>query len=358
MRRGLLACLLGLAVCAGLTPVAAAEDTPAADAVIGFIDTGINPYHEAFRDDSPRARQHPSTYLPGFPADAPALHLTLDAPDWRSAVRADCDLWKTVELGALYWIPGTRIVGAISVDDHEAMRMTSACRGMVRILDEHGHGTMVASRAAGEPWGACPECLIVAVQGFTLEAVEWVAANRGWIDAQSNSWGQWLPIWDPVDALAGTSMDWYAYSSDFSRRVEAAAQQQPALWASGNGALGRFGAVGHPTVLHPGLTPSVISVGGHDSGYVNTWPGFTPHVVSDSCQAWAVAPDATEGWDDTIASGTSIATPYVAGGAGAVLREARALLGDARTGVRDGVVAEGPPGQPEDGPPCGATWAP
>jgi hypothetical protein len=55
-----------------------------------------------------------------------------------------------------------------------------------------------------------------------------------------------------------------------------------------------------------------------------------------------------------VGSGTSAATPYVAGGALSILLEARRLLGDRSTGVQgsgpDGVVARGPAKQVRSGP--------
>src|SRR5688572_4614083 len=180
--------LLAAMLLVGSSGAAGAEGT-AGDAVVAFIDTGINPYHEVFRDPSPRAQQHPSTYLPGFPADAVRLDLTFDAEDYAQAVEADCEtVWKTVEPGTLYWVPGTRVIGAISFD---AGATHPLCEG-TNVLDSNGHGTMVASRAAaGTDWSACPECLIVSVQypgtvnlispggstGPVVAAIEWAAAN-------------------------------------------------------------------------------------------------------------------------------------------------------------------------------------
>jgi hypothetical protein len=79
-------------------------------AVVALIDRGINPYHEAFRDDSPLAHVHPSTYIEGFPEDAEALNLTLEADSYAAALEADREVWANVSDGELYWIPGTRIV--------------------------------------------------------------------------------------------------------------------------------------------------------------------------------------------------------------------------------------------------------
>src|SRR3954452_15696248 len=79
----------------------------AADGVVGLFDTGINPYHRTFRDTSPRAYRHPSTYLPGYPKDAQALQLSLDEPDFKKAVKKDCKTWKAIKPVQLYWIPRT-----------------------------------------------------------------------------------------------------------------------------------------------------------------------------------------------------------------------------------------------------------
>ncbi|MCA1814766.1 MAG: hypothetical protein LC624_12615, partial [Halobacteriales archaeon] len=73
---------------------------PSADApdpgplvVIAHVDTGINPYAAAFRDASPLAFVHPSRYLPGYPANATALPLTLTAGSVADAVALDRAVW-------------------------------------------------------------------------------------------------------------------------------------------------------------------------------------------------------------------------------------------------------------------------
>ncbi|MGH2691778.1 MAG: hypothetical protein ACRDHM_04675, partial [Actinomycetota bacterium] len=169
---------------------------PEPTAVVAFVDTGINPYHVAYRDTSGLAYQHPSTYIPGYPADAQALNLTLDAESYSAAVKADCEEWKKVERGKLYWIPGTKIVGAISFE----LEHPPSCSPVgTYILDGNGHGTMTSSRgAAALDYGACRACRIVAIQpplyvptlapGSTLQpnidAIRFAANHAGWIDAQ------------------------------------------------------------------------------------------------------------------------------------------------------------------------------
>ncbi|MBW3665577.1 MAG: S8 family peptidase [Actinobacteria bacterium] len=337
---------------------------PTGQAVVALIDTGINPYHVEFRDDSELAQQHPSTYIDGYPEDVPALHLTLDAPDYETAMQRDCETWRSVERGQLYWIPGTKIVGAASFRNANPSCGADGLEGQTHILDSSGHGTMVASRAAANTFGACPSCRIVAVEFPTsipivlptgsenpaIEAISWTADQRGWIDVQSNSWGPFVPVYDPTGAggLLGAN-------PRFVSEVERVSAAQPAFWASGNGAAFRGGVLGHPTFLTPHATPSAIMVGGHDSGHVQTWPGFPPHLVSDSCDSWAAQARTMDETGARVGGGTSGATPFVAGGGARILAEARLLLGDTTTGQTDGqadgaVVAQGEPGAIEDGP--------
>ena len=379
----------------GLAPASAAPPRSVAvpTAVVALHDTGINPYHAAFRDRSARAYRHPSTYLPGYPRSAKALRVTLDRKDYWSAVVADCArVWRHVKPGQLYWVPGTTIVGAITFRTPSEPDCDKPKPPGMLLLDEQGHGTMVASRAAGKQYGACPACRVVAVQSsLSIErkkdltsGIDWITRNSTWIDAQSNSWGPFVPGWLPTDAVEQVAVA----SPGLVRAIEASGKAHLSFWASGNGATFRFGGLGHPTPLTPTLTPSVLSVGGHDSGYVTTWPGFPPHVVSDVCRCWAADPRHSSDWKDN-GSGTSSATPFAAGGAARILADARALLRDTRTGVRNGVVAAGrrglvrsgpladgkltlaewrdlvlktatarPAGQREDGRPCGPLGAP
>ena len=365
-RRRAVTLFVGTALALAAAPAGNAVASPRpgrAKAVIGFVDTGINPYHRVFRDDSARAFRHPSTYIPGFPADAEALRLTLDTSNYWHAVRSDCErVWSKVKPGRAYWFPGTKIVGGITFERAAASVNCHAAKpnfGVGRILDPQGHGTMVASRGAGTQHGACRDCLIVAVQFPTsiplfapsestnsaVKAIKWAARNASWIDAQSNSWGPIVPLWEPT-GQAGLITS----NPELARAVESVSRSHLAFWASGNGAAFRGGFVGHPSLLSPHLGPSAVIVGGHDSGYMNTWPGFSPHVVADSCASWAAYEDKIEKSGEDVGGGTSGATPFAAGGAGQLLMEARRILGDRATGVEKGVVARGRPGRVSRGP--------
>lgn len=305
-------------------------------ATVALVDTGINPYHVDFRDDSPLASVHPSLYLPGYPADAIALELTLDAEDLEAALEADADLWKSVEAGKLYWFPGTKVSG-ISFYAGEAP-------GPGFIFDT-GHGSMTASRAAGNGYSLCPECRIVAVQGFTAESVTW-ASEQTWIDAQSNSWSPAV-VFQQADV---------AQSPGLADAFEAAATRHAVFGSAGNGVMGKLGVLGHPAFTRSTSGPrGVVAVGGHDNGEVVLWSGSWPHVVADACSNWAVVGDTLDEYGADQGGGTSSASPYAAGAAARMILEARRIL-NLSDGVVDAVFATGGtpmhalPGSPlEDG---------
>ncbi len=316
---GMAGCLNGdetESLAAGVPP-----GTPAAQphAVVALIDTGINPYHVDFRDDSNLSRKHPSTYLPGYPSDAQALVLTLNASDLEAAMEADEAVWDAVEPNTLYWIPGTKIVGAYTTGG--------------RILDT-GHGTMTASRAAGNGYSLCPECRIAAVQGFTGDAVTW-ASGQAWIDAQSNSWSPQV-VFQQADVVQ---------ESGLAEAFEAAATRHLVFGSAGNGIAGKFGVVGHPSFTRSTSGPlGVVSVGGHDNGEVILWSGSWPHVVADACDNWAAVGRSLDEYSGSAGGGTSSASPYAAGATARMVLEARRLLGDDHSmGVQDGVLARGSP---------------
>ena len=348
--KALKATVLCLSLLAGalLSPAAGAAPAPrpaGPASVVALIDTGINPYSPAFRDTSPLARRHPSTYLPGYPKDAIALELTLDVP-YEEAVERDENVWKSVRGGKLYWIPGTRIVGAISLGaggtscpspvavPPVAAYLQEQCAEH-KILDDHGHGTMTASRAAGAPASLAPGARIVAVEGLGAGSVEW-AADQGWIDVQSNSWISLVPPPAPSGVTA-------AFSSAAARMLT--------LAASGNGTAYLAGVAPTPSYLLSTAPPGVVLVGGHDNGKATLWAGSPPHVVADAYAGMTAIARSTEQMrPDPVACCTSAASPYAAGGAAALITEARRLLRSSGTGIRDGVVACGREGVVAKGP--------
>ena len=308
---------------------------PQPTAVVALIDTGINPYSPAFRDDSKLAYKHPSKYIPGYPKGTPALRLSLDLP-YEEALKKDEAIWKSVQRGKLYWIPGTRIAGAISFGEGgancpvvpvpPANALQTNCDDHV-ILDDHGHGTMTASRAAGAPNSLAPTARIVEIEGLGSRSVEW-AAEQGWIDVQSNSWVSLVP-----PPLPSGTTDAFA----------SAAKRMLTLAASGNGTAYLAGFAPTPTYALSTAPPGVVIVGGHDNGKMTLWAGAPPHIVADAYAGMTATRSGEQMKPDPIACCTSAASPYAAGGATAIVMEARRLLGDTSPGTKDGLVACGQP---------------
>ena len=328
----------GLAGCVSDAPaddVAVANTEPTladkARVIVADIDTGINPYHLEFRDTSPEAYAHPSTYLAGYPADALALNLTFEANDYVSAVQADCEVWNSVRPGVTYWIPGTRIIAARTLYDApekpascEVSESTSDLPGLV--LDRQGHGTMTASRVAGATYSLCPDCKMVALQGFSAEQMLW-SAEQPWIDLQTNSWGA-LPD------------SWASNPEERDTVISAIGHGQAIFVAGGNGAGGFFGVSGHPAYGdNIAGSNGIIMVGGHDGGRYTPWTMTMPHVVADASYHPAAHYDSLDGGDARTGGGTSGATPFAAGTYARVLLEARRMANDTGTGMRNGDIA-------------------
>lgn len=303
--------------------------------VVGVSDTGINPYHRDFSAATyPNAdvlaltnnfTRHPSEYIPGYPADMPALPITL-GEGYRPAQDAALFTKTNLPLGKDVWIPGTKIVGAIDTSDAQPI---NGAADNIPLLDEDGHGTASASTAVGNVFGFCPSCLLVFGEGFSSDAYMY---EQSWIDITSNSFGSAANI-----GFAGLI--------EASQPVASANAGQLALYAAGNGVdmsfvvpeqtytaenLGadwivRVGAVvrsSRKPVIGTGKPVDVSSFGSGSipAAGINTVEGTTNH------------------------SGTSAATPYTSGVFGDVLRRVRGVFGDGDTGPRgQGVLATGNP---------------
>lgn len=342
-------------------PAPTVEDRPLT--VLAHLDTGINPYHEAFRDDTDLADVHPSEYIEGYPEDVPALNLTLDAASYEEAVREDEDVWRNVTPGQLYWIPGTRIDGAITFGGggtycpilglpHDYIvgpllnGTVTDCPDERKILDDFGHGTMTASRSVGEDISLCETCRLVSVEGLGADPVRWVA-DQGWIDVQTNSWVSLIP------APANQAQDGQPFGGDDTTTdaTAYAAEKMVTIFASGNGAAYLAGFAPTPTYTLSTAPPGVILVGAHDNGYITPWSGSPPHVIADGFRGLAAANDSlSKVGPIKFTCCTSSSAPYAAGGAAQVIQAARTILSDTGNGIQDGVIAEGDPGAVPSGP--------
>jgi hypothetical protein len=310
----------------------AAETTPIT--VVGVADTGINPYHLEFSAQTypdpavleltDNFTRHPSEYIPGYPADAQAIPITLgqgyfpeeDKPIWTGN--------DFIKAGNVYWIPGTKIVGAI-----DAGGSTGATSGEDKapILDDNGHGSGSASVSTGNRYGYCPTCLLVVVEALD----ETVVARFPWVDISSNSFG----------ALGGLPTGLVFGGSAEAR--DAVERGQTVLFAAGNG-VGNAFDVPQMTWAQQTVGPDwIVTVGAirRDNQRAIVGDGIPVHVsawgdgnLPSACRTGTVGQCAF--------GGTSAATPYTAGVFGTVLTEVRKAVGDGRAGQKSGqVVAEG-----------------
>jgi hypothetical protein len=303
--------------------------------VIGLADSGINPYHAEFSaavypepevlELTRNFTRHPSEYIPGYPKDAQALPVSTDAGYFPERDEFLFDGNRVITPGQLYWIPGTKIIGA-----YDAGGSTGATSGADShpILDDNGHGTGSSSVSVGNRYGYCPTCLLVNVEALD----ESVVAGYDWIDISSNSFGYvgGLPI-GPLISPAQTK--------------KAAERGQTTLFAAGNGIGNAFDV-------------PILTYGSDQTG--PDW-NITVGALRRDNQGAIVGdgmPSDVSSWGDgnlpsacrtTVVGqcafgGTSAATPYTAGVFGSVLTEVRDRLGDGAAGQKERqVVAQGTP---------------
>ena len=312
--------------------------------VIALVDSGINAYHQDFR--APDFIHHPSTYIEGYPASSKALPLSFDVADtagYDAARAADNTALAGIKSAELRWIPGTRIIGGISL----SAGGNASGKTERRILDEDSHGTGTSSVAAGALYGANPNALIVMIEGLGKASVDW-AANQPWIDMVSNSWGPGLP--GRVDPL--TSVDTWR---------EATRRGQTVLFSAGNGMYNTNSSSVFPAGSDPcnckipthNLTPTsytsgpsfVVTIGAVSpiNGQAHWWHGIPVDAASfgskwAAADAFAVAANTKRDF-----GGTSCATPITAGVLSAVIERARIELGDTTSGQAGGIVAQAAP---------------
>ncbi|MFF8846148.1 S8 family serine peptidase [Streptomyces sp. NPDC015127] len=294
--------------------------------VIGIADTGINPYHLEFSartypDPDVLAltkdfTRHPSEYIPGYPASAPAIPVTLGKG---YLPEEDRQLWtgERVPGGTLHWIPGTKIIGAYS----------SSVDGAHPVLDDHGHGTGSASVSAGNRYGYCPTCLLVMVEGLD----ETVATTYPWVDITSHSFGY----------IGGAPVGPVLSGEEVTK--EAAERGQTVLFAAGNGVGNAFDvpvSTWHSDQTGPDWN---ITVGAlrRDNQRAVVGDGIPVHLSSWGIGSLPSACHTGVHCQDQF-SGTSAATPYTAGVFGTTLQRVRDAVGDPHSGQKRGqVVAEG-----------------
>lgn len=275
---------------------------------MAIIDTGVNPYHDAFR-------AHPNDLSvddqPLLASGAEMVNLSLNGT-YEERVAADEAFWAGAAEGQLYAFPGTRLL-ALS---------TSHDPAQPPILDTWNHGTGLAALVARE----APEALVVMIQidvstcdptrpmeecPILLKAAPamvW-AAEQPWIDVISLSIGDPgnVPFHSTYDPGMKPFVDASRLAHDRGKVV---------VVASGNYAA-------PPLTAYYGGPPWVVSVGGvlpnsrgesPDSGkgadVVANYTEYVPRAGSTDAYSWR--------------TGTSFAAPVVAGVLARTISEVRA----------------------------------
>ena len=343
---------------ASATGVSEADDA----VVIAVIDSAINPYHWDFLaskmpqalDKDPtndlRLGVAPNEWLPGFPspkafdsyqplklnfeeklAEAPIASLmALDKP------KIDAVKESTADSLNYYWLPGTKVIGAMRFGPQPLVGPTS----------EHGVG--VTSVSTGNLHGTCPECLLLFIGAGDAEsseaAIAW-AMDQPWIDLISNSYGHGGVV---PKFYNGTTVDEQRTASNRGQTV---------FFSAGNGVENAFTVV-NPTYMSSQKGPDwLVTVGGVSPGDGNPYADATrassehasyvgagkPADIAGVARAYSSAYTAI-GVGQTGATGfggTSNAAPTIAGLYARALYMARKDLPGPSRIQRAGVIAAG-----------------
>ena len=357
MRSRLLAyAVSGVVLASGLAAVTTAEAAtrPGDDAVvIAVIDSGLSPYHwDYLAEHMPQAKtptksddlplnKAPHTWLSGFPKPSAfstykSLNITRDPKNGKREQKAlrdkDEDRWTDVEISkagepAYYWLPGTKVIGAMAWGAPSGLPIYGTGPA------EHGMGT--SSVSVGNIYGACPECLLVFLQASGEadyeNAINW-AMKQPWIDAISNSYGMSSSIVLRDRVYGGADVDAQRNAIDRGQEI---------FFSAGNGMANDF-VVPNGTLMSSQEGPDwIVTVGATDP--TNTdYPGAGK--PADIAGIGTMYPSSYGGATVTGKgnfSGTSNATPTIAGTYGRALWKARqALSGPSRIQSR-GVIAKG-----------------
>lgn len=292
------------------------EETPRGPAVVvADIGPGVNPYHESFR--RPDWTEHPSLRIPGFPANATALNLTL-GDDYAASRKADEAVWNAYETGVLYWVPGTNL-----------LLLTTREKPY---LPDGNANTFHGTGSADAVNQACPDCYVLAVMdGWSLDGtpLQHIADELPWVDfaVSTNVPGD--------NVAAHLRRGYHKASKAFSDTGRLF------FGFSGNSAVAAEGFLVYPGTGGP--HHNVLVGGAHSDCQAHDLIASKPvEFVGNFTQRLAK----TESVDEWVVfSGVSFATPAVAGAFGNALLQIRRALppttGEANT-LWSGAPLDGP----------------
>lgn len=258
---------------------------PVARVVVADVDSGINPYHEAYYRGA-------SEVTPAVLAEFPGVvtkRLTRTG-DVARDLAADRPFWQSVALGRPYWFEGTNVIG-ISFDPATPTRI------LADPGEEHGVGTSSAVLDAN------PEAVVLFVEGVNADS-EAYAFTHPAVDVVTTSYG--VPGSPPVPFHLESS---YRGTVERGKLHFGASDNSPALSPT-DGTSGPWWSIG-VAGFHEGTSEGR-----------ETLSGNVVDVVSDFTQALPYCATCQRGRTAGV-SGTSFATPRSAGTASAVVLQAR-----------------------------------
>lgn len=271
---------------------------PAARVVVADVDSGVNPYHDAYHDDSPSSVT-PDVLAEFGIGEAQIFTLTRTG-DLAADFAADQAKWDAIEPGTPYWFEGTNLLG-ISFDvnaqgePREGETLIFSDPG-----DEHGTGTSSAVMDANA------EAIVVMVEGVNSDSETWAFTHPA-VDIVTTSYG--IPGSPPVPFHLENS---YEGTVKLGKLHYGASDNSPAL-SPPDGTSGPWWTIG------------VAGFHEDTSGGRENLSGNVVDVVSDFTQDLPYCSDCETGRKSV--SGTSFATPRSAGTASAVLLETRRAAG-------------------------------
>ncbi|MBI4393730.1 MAG: S8 family serine peptidase [Euryarchaeota archaeon] len=288
--------------------------------VIAVLDTGVAPYHEIFAQSYDPGR---SATVRGLAAQTwgpvPAVDLQIGPGDdgtFTNRLESDKAVWATLRNETLYYFNGTNVFGYSmpSTFNPPFPHSSVSASEQVPVLDEDGHGTVMASIIASA--GAIVVAIKIPnayyenqqeVTRNTARALDWIA-NQTWIDFVSYSFG----------VRGNPPTPWDAEMLSGIKNV--GAKGKLFFTASGNEPS---------TVITSGAQgpPEAIAVGAFHNASHGDRPdtGKQMDYVSDYVM-WVIDPHSRAGWNWN--SGTSLSAPYAAGTAAAILLELRRATPD------------------------------
>lgn len=366
-----MACLIALLGLAAQLPPAGAQTLSSLDAappayvpptparagagdatVIAVIDSAFTPYHwDYLASRMPQAQDGksgndlpldgaPHKWLPGFPNPSAftsytALDLSLEEKDPQVAIEPldlkDTAVWEGVKRSTarkqhLYWIPDTKVIGAL---DFGGTKLHG---------DSKSHGTGTTSVSVGNIHGTCPECLLVFMSysdRVSGEAALGWAMEQPWIDAISNSYGF---------SLTPETRERFYSGSDTKLQRRASERGQTIFFSAGNGQENEF-VVPNTTLLSSQEGPDwIVTVGAVSPGTHASYTGHgKPADIAGIGSKYPAAYGAVNvgGTGSDGFSGTSNATPQIAGIYARALYLTRAAMKGASRTQAGGVIARG-----------------